>query len=66
MKSFEKTAMILLLEFIELNPNAPLNVVYQKAKELLMLEEEQYKKLETTSKKYYLLLKRIQEDIKDI
>ena len=66
MKSFEKTAMTLLLEFIELNNTAPINVVYQKAKELLLVEEEQNKKSEALSKKYYLLLKRIQEDVKYI
>lgn len=58
--------MVLLLEFIELNSNAPINIVYQKAKELLLVEEEQHKKLEALSKKYYLILKRIEEDIKEV
>jgi hypothetical protein len=45
MKHFEKTAMMQLIEFIEINNQAPLNIVYKKAKELLDTEAEQHEKL---------------------
>jgi len=45
MKHFEKTAMQQLIEFIEINNQAPLNIVYKKAKELLELEANQHEKL---------------------
>lgn len=45
MKHFERTAMGQLVDFIELNNQAPLTVIYKKAKDLMMVEAEQHEKL---------------------
>lgn len=61
MKHFEKTAMMQLVEFIEINNQAPLNIVYKKAKELLLTEAEQHEKLLTADSGASVTLQKIKD-----
>lgn len=61
MKHFEKTAMMQLIEFIEINNQAPINIVYKKAKELLLTEAEQHEKLLTAETTASVTLQKINE-----
>jgi hypothetical protein len=61
MKHFEKTAMMKLIEFIEINNQAPLNIVYKKAKELLDTEAEQHEKLLSIDSGASITLQKINE-----
>jgi hypothetical protein len=61
MKHFEKTAMQQLIDFIEVNNQAPLNIVYKKAKELLNTESEQHEKLLSIDSGSSLTLHKIRE-----
>lgn len=61
MKYFEKTAMTQLIEFIEINNQAPINIVYRKAKELLDIESEQHEKLLNADSAASVTLQKINE-----
>jgi hypothetical protein len=61
MKYFDKTAMVQLIEFIEINNQAPLNIVYKKAKELLNTEAEQHEKLLKQDSEASVTLQKIRE-----
>jgi len=61
MKKFEKTAMQQLIEFIEINNQAPINIVYKKAKELLEMEAEQHEKLLQQVSEASVTLQKIEE-----
>jgi hypothetical protein len=64
MKHFEKTAMQQLIDFIEVNNQAPLNIVYKKAKELLLTEAQQHEKLLTVEAESSVTLQAIRELLK--
>jgi hypothetical protein len=61
MKHFERTAMMQLIEFIEINNQAPLNIVYKKARELLDTEAEQHQKLLSIDSGAIVTLHKIRE-----
>jgi hypothetical protein len=61
MKRFEKTAMQQLIDFIEINNQAPINIVYKKAKELLEMEAEQHEKLLQQVSEASITLQKIEE-----
>jgi hypothetical protein len=59
MKRFDKTAMAQLIEFIEINNQAPLTIIYKKAKELLEVEAMQHEKLLSEESPAILTLQKI-------